>query len=304
MKILYASDTHVHPSHLDKLLKAAEKQSPEAVIIGGDLIPSWRQSIAASIEPHRAWVRDRLIPKVREFRDRSPEIDVLLDLGNDDIMAARALMEERDGLDFHLLHQRIVKLSGNLAVAGYMKVNPTPFLIKDGEKPDCRDMDGLSEPGVLREGLATISGAEMRVCLDPATGTIEDDLKDLSNALESDAWRKYSFLFISHAPPKNSALDVTETGLHVGSLAVRLFIERWSSTGRLIATFHGHIHESPWQSGRAWQLIGSVPCFNVGQRRNPFRALTVNTQDPAQSARLVTVDQSGEIRVWEKDEWT
>jgi Icc-related predicted phosphoesterase len=80
---------------------------------------------------------------------------------------------------------------------------------------------------------------------------------------------------------------------HVGSLAVCRFIERWSATGRLRASFHGHIHESPWMSGRVMESFGATPSFNVGQESQVLHALLLDTDDPAASARQVTVDRSG-----------
>ncbi len=153
MKILYSSDTHVHPGHLDRFLKAAGELGPQLLIVGGDIIPDWKGSIAASIEPHKLWVRDVLLPRLKEFRPPAHETRVLIDLGNDDIAAARPLMEASDGIDLDLLHMRVIKVNENLAVVGYMAVNPTPFLIKDHEKPDCRDHDGLSEGNVSEERL-------------------------------------------------------------------------------------------------------------------------------------------------------
>lgn len=296
MKILYTSDTHVYPGHLNRLLKAAAAIRPGAVIIGGDIIPDWKGSIAQSIEPHKRWVQGKLIPRLQRFHEKFPEIPLLLDVGNDDIAAARPLMEARDGMEFHLLHMRIVKLDDDLAVAGYMKVNPTPFRIKDGEKIDCPDRDGLSDPGVKRIGTVTGSGIEEPYSLEVEKGSIEDDLEELSEILASPPWWGIRFLFVSHAPPRDTALDRTSTGLHVGSLAVRRFIERWGATGRLLASLHGHIHESPHETGKICHEIGSIPCFNVGQEQRDLRALLFDSNAPAGSAKLVLVEPSGEFR--------
>jgi uncharacterized protein len=303
MKVLYTSDTHVHPAHLNRLLTAAMQLRPDAVIIGGDLIPDWKGTIAASIESHRAWVHDKLLPRLHKFRAECPRTPVLLDLGNDDIAAARPLVEARDGEDLYLLHMRLIELDEGLAVVGYMNVNPTPFAIKDREKPDCGDRNGLSDPLVKRLGSRTWSGAELPVELNAADGTIEDDLEELSATMESARWSNRSLIFVSHAPPRDTALDRIGTGANVGSLAVKRFIEKWGSEGRLVASLHGHIHESPWQSGRAWQYVANVPCFNVGQQKNFLRALLMDTANVAESARAVVVEPSGLISVRGKDEW-
>jgi uncharacterized protein len=299
VRILYSGDTHVHPAHLERLLQAAGELCPEVLIIGGDLIPDWKGSIETSIEPHRRWVDGVLLPRLKEFHETFPHVLVLLDLGNDDIAAARPLMEARDGIDFHLLHQRVVEIAENLVVIGYMTVNPTPFAIKDGEKPDCRDHDGLSAQRVVKTGYVTGSGQAMPHHLDPLNGTIEDDLDALSAVLESPALRNFSFIFVCHAPPRDTALDQMATGFHVGSLAVRRFIERWGPTGRLVASLHGHIHEAPWMSKRIWEEVGQIPAFNTGQHSRVFRALLLETDAITQSARLVTVTRAGEIDLTE-----
>lgn len=293
MKMLYTSDTHVYPGHLSRLLKAAAELQPEIMVLGGDLIPDWRRTIRDSIPSHRAWVRNTLLPTVRRFRESFPQVRIFLDLGNDDLAAAAPLLEARDGIDFKLLHMRVAAIGPGLALVGYMAVNPTPFGIKDREKPDGRNWTGLDVPGVLRTGMITRSGQEVPITLDSAAGSIEADLEVLSSLLSEPPWESHDFLLVSHAPPWDSALDLTSMKSHVGSPAVRRFIEVWGASGRLRASFHGHIHESPMMSGRVMHRIGAVPCFNAGQERELLRALLLDTDDPARSARLVTVDRSG-----------
>jgi Icc-related predicted phosphoesterase len=291
--MLFTSDTHVYPGHLTRTLKAAAAIRPELLVLGGDLIPDWRRTIRDSIPSHRAWVREKLLPAVQRFRRSFPEIRIFLDLGNDDLAAALPLLEAEDGIDFELLHMKVARIAPHLALVGYMAVNPTPFRIKDREKPDGRDWTGLDVAGVLREGEMTVSGECAPTSLDPAAGTIDDDLEELSGLLQSPEWKSHDFLFVSHCPPRDTALDLTSMHSHVGSLAIRRFIERWSATGRLRAAFHGHIHESPRMSGQVMQPFGSIPSFNVGQESQLLRALLLDTENPADSARLVTVESTG-----------
>lgn len=303
MKLLYTSDTHVYPAHLDRLLKTARQLRPDAVIIGGDLIPDWRGSIADSIAPHRLWVQNKLLPKLHNFHQTCPQIRLLLDFGNDDIAAARSLLLEADGRWFDLLHLRVVQIAPELAVAGYVIVNPTPFRLKDYEKPDTADQPGLLGPGITISGQKTLLGVAEPHTLSLSDGTMEEDLDKLSATLHSPQWRDHRFMLVSHCPPKDTALDRTHSSLNVGSLAVRRFIERWGSTGRLVASFHGHIHESPRTSGRAWQYLAGVACFNVGQHSKTLRALLLDTENVPASARLVQVDSSGTVKVAAEGEW-
>jgi len=89
--------------------------------------------------------------------------------------------------------------------------------------------------------------------------TIENDLLRISERIDK------PFIFISHSPPYDTALDVIYNGLHVGSKSIRRFIEEWSKRELLLASFHGHIHESPNRSGSIHTKIGNVLCINPGQ---------------------------------------
>ena len=89
--------------------------------------------------------------------------------------------------------------------------------------------------------------------------TIERDLAQLSETI------KKPFVFVSHSPPYHTALDVIYNETHVGSVAIAEFIREWAKKGKLIASFHGHIHESPTRSGSVSTEIEGVSCFNPGQ---------------------------------------
>ncbi|NLI81220.1 MAG: hypothetical protein GX443_05970 [Deltaproteobacteria bacterium] len=304
MKILYSSDTHVHPAHFQKLLTAAHSLKPAAIIVGGDINPDWKRGgIAHSIEPHRSWIRDRLLPAVADFRRTHPETQILLDLGNDDIAAARELLIPHDGKELHLLHRRVVPVGEEFAVAGYMTVNPTPFAIKDWEKPDCHERPGLKDAGVSRTGYCTRSGAPAPVELDFSSGTMEEDLEALARSIAENVPLHRKLVFVSHAPPRDTALDLTQHGLHVGSLAVRRFLESRGKECRIAVSLHGHIHESPWQSGSVWEAVAGIPCFNVGQTNRHLRALFFSSEDPLESARLIVVEPSGEVGVRDRGVW-
>ena len=62
-------------------------------------------------------------------------------------------------------------------------------------------------------------------------------------------------LLVSHNPPKNTKCDIVGAGLHVGSEAVRAFIEKYQPPLCLC----GHIHEA-----RATDSIGATRVINPG----------------------------------------
>ena len=67
-------------------------------------------------------------------------------------------------------------------------------------------------------------------------------------------------VYVIHAPPFNTKLDMITTGAHVGSKSIRKFIEKEQP----LLALHGHIHESPQMSGSWHDKIGKTTCINVG----------------------------------------
>lgn len=61
-----------------------------------------------------------------------------------------------------------------------------------------------------------------------------------------------------HNPPKDTELDVLQNGVHVGSQAIRDFINQNSP----LYSFSAHIHE---HEGKI-QRIGETTCFGVGKK--------------------------------------
>jgi Icc-related predicted phosphoesterase len=69
-------------------------------------------------------------------------------------------------------------------------------------------------------------------------------------------------IFLFHAPPYKTNLDKIgssiESDSHVGSIAIRKFIEQKQP----YLTLHGHIHESTRITGKWKDKIGRTICFN------------------------------------------
>jgi Icc-related predicted phosphoesterase len=292
MKVLYSSDIHTHPLHLERLLHAAGELSADTVVIGGDVIPVRAKNFAAGIEAQREWVRTVLLPRLAAFHGEHPQSMVYFDFGNDDFLAARALLELRNGEDFTLVHDQVVPLANGWLLVGYMCVPPTPFRIKDWEKADCLDRTGFDPANQLR-GSRTDTGVERPYELSLSQGTIQEDLRRLGALLAKAEWQEAPFMLVSHSPPLGTNLDRIHGGGHVGSLAIRRFIEQWGSSGRLRVSLHGHIHESPQTSGRIHDELAGVPCFNVGQESSRLRTLFFDSADILGSARLIIAGGAG-----------
>ena len=68
----------------------------------------------------------------------------------------------------------------------------------------------------------------------------EDEMKQIlkETFMKSDVGEK--FILVSHAPPSNTMVDLSRSGIHVGSLAVREFVDAKKPSLVLC----GHIHEA------------------------------------------------------------
>ncbi len=270
MKILYTSDIHANHTHLSSMLLVAEGEDVDGIIIGGDIVPHNLPN-SFGTEPLKAqakYLEAVFITALRKFKQKC-DVEVYLDLGNDDFICNRTILEKHDGTLLNLLHFRKTRLSDDVDVIGYMNVPPTPFTRKDLEKPDSKAQPHAPGNNIVLNGYTSTSGVLEKTVLNLGSDdTIENDLARLSEIIDR------PFIFVSHSPPYNTPLDVLYNMIHAGSVGIRDFIQRWAMKGKLIASFHGHIHESPARSGSIVTEIGGTLCVNPGQgtgEGSPFR---------------------------------
>jgi len=225
-------------------LKKAEDEKCNAVVIGGDLCPKGGSTTEERAESQKSFLEKFMIPLFKNFKLKN-KTEFYVIMGNDDFRANLQVLEkaEKDKI-LKSIHNKSVKLDKKLNIAGYSFVNPTPFRLKDWEKPDFENDGGPAQlfPGEIRS-------------VEKENGTVEGDLeklKKLSNPKKT--------IYVIHAPPFNTKLDIIATGAHVGSKSIRKFIEKEQP----FLTLHGHIHESPQMSGSWKDRIGSTMCINVG----------------------------------------
>jgi Icc-related predicted phosphoesterase len=261
VKIIFATDIHASHPHFSTLLRTAEKAQVEGMIIGGDIIPHYLPNVSrlGRLKSAMRYLEEDFIPALLDFRKRTG-VKIFLDLGNDDFIFCRKVLEPYDGDLYHLIHFKKHKLTDDIDILGYMIVPPTPFRIKDWEKPDSIENPHAKGNMIATEGYISVHGILEDTVLDlTSDDTIEKDLSHLSKLIDR------PFLFVSHSPPYQTPLDIIHNGCHVGSISIKRFIEKWSTQGLLIASFHGHIHESPLRSGAIGTRIGNALCVNPGQ---------------------------------------
>lgn len=193
---------------------------------------------------------------------------IFLILGNDDPQWQEEQFQTESAQKiWHYAHGQKFALN-SFSVYGYACVPPTPFLLKDWERYDISRYvpAGSVSP---EEGRRSLPVDESRV----KWGTIQRDLDSLVGDERLD---KAVFLF--HTPPYDTPLDRAALDgrhcehvaldLHVGSIAVRRFIEERQP----LLTLHGHVHESTHLTGE-WKIrMGRTVCIN-GAHDGPELAL-------------------------------
>ncbi len=272
MKIIYASDIHTSRDHLNSLLGQAN--DADAIIIGGDIVPKecfaskFRQGGPdAALRAQKEYLKKDFIPILKKYMEEGNNLQrkkIYLDLGNDDFWAIREILKPYSGELFYLLHGNKFQLTPDVDILGYMCVPPTPFGMKDLEKPDTEEEPATSAQVSTYGMFSSGNKVKMKYLDMHGNDTIEADMEKLSKKIDK------PFIFVSHCPPYGTALDCLYDGQSVGSRAIRAFIEKWAADGRLLGSFHGHIHESPMVSGQTWIKIGDAVCVNPGQRELDF----------------------------------
>lgn len=247
----FTSDLHGQGAFYEQLLAIAAAHRPQVVIIGGDLCP--HRTGVEGLRFQRVFLQGFLVEFARRLLEATPRTELLLIMGNDDWRANHDCLDEHDGSLWHAIHGRVVTVHG-IPVAGLSWVPITPFGIKDWERWE----DGQDERPPRLEGFVSRGDGLEPHAFDPAhrSPTIADALEELARAT-----RAGETLFILHSPPRDTHCDVIGGRLHVGSRAVRSFIERHQPP----LVLSGHIHESPRMTSSYRDTIGRTVVVNPGQ---------------------------------------
>jgi len=290
MRLVYTADLHGDIESYRALLELAVTTGARAAIVGGDLLPH-AIKLQNAIESQREFITTRLRRLLIEFRGQHRLVAMYLLAGNDDWAAAITALADLEQEELaYPLHKRVYQLHANdeppLWLAGYACVPVTPFSIKDYERSDDPSTRSTGSGQVSSEpsrpippfsfGMAYASWNGSIESIDAATlssrPSIADDLDKL--ALQSDPRRT---IYVCHTPPADTALDQMPRGRHVGSWALRRFIERRQPP----LTLHGHIHEAPDESGRYAIQLGDTWSINPGHSARRFQAVALDTGDLA-----------------------
>jgi Icc-related predicted phosphoesterase len=248
---LFTSDLHGQTALYEQVVELAAVRRPRAILIGGDLCP--HASGADGIQRQRLFLEGFLVEFARRLREADGGIELLLLMGNDDWAANGDVLERHDGDLWRPIHARAARVDG-VSVAGLSYVPITPFGIKDWERWD----DGGVETPARLDGFVSHGGRLAPHAFDAGrrSPTIADALGELA-ALAPPA----ETVFVLHSPPRDTRCDMVGARTHVGSRAIRAFVERHQPP----LVLSGHIHESPRVSASFRDSIGRTVTVNPGQ---------------------------------------
>lgn len=271
----FVSDLHGKKNRYENLFAEIEKDHPDLVLFGGDLLPP------RNITFFEDYFAPLCLDLKEKLKDSYPRM--LIILGNDDARCTEAkIMELQNEHIWEYINFKETQYK-NYNFYGYCFVPPTPFQLKDWEK---YDVSRFADPGCVHpnEGIYTVDIQEDVLLY----STIQDDLKllvkdsDLSNSI-----------FLFHSPPYNSFLDRAALDnvkfehvpldVHVGSIAIQRFIEEKQP----LITLHGHIHESSRITGEWKQKFGRTWSFSAAYEGNTLSIIKFDPNNPEKAVRIL-----------------
>ena len=280
MKCIFVSDLHGNINRFRKLFEIIEHEKPDGVFIGGDILPN-QFLIKGDIKKFLEEEFFNPIKKVRKTIDKGIRFFVIM--GNDDPKVFEKLFINADKkkiIDY--IHFKTVEFN-DFFVTGYSFVPPTPFQLKDWER---YDVSRFVDVGVIspEEGQRTTKVSKDITCY----STISQDLEKLSKNSQLE-----KTIFIFHSPPYNSNLDKADlegkmvdyapVDVHVGSIAIKRFIEKKQP----FLTLHGHVHETVRLTGEWKERRGKTFSFSAAHDGDELAVIRFDTNDLEKASREI-----------------
>lgn len=258
MRLLYFTDVHGNAEAYRRGLEVAMGERA-SILLGGGLLPL----------PYSTSV-----PDIRTFtgffgrwleRARGGGVEVYLTFGSDDLaLVLPEFQKFQDQKLCHVLNNSVMPFKEGFWLAGYPFVPITSDEYKDFEKPDTGEtLSFRKSRALLSDGGEVREGTLLEVLARP---TIEEDLYRMSQKSSPE-----HTIYVMHAPPAGTSLDVASDGSHVGSRAIRRFIQTYQPP----LTLHGYCHDSPARTRKVQDQIGKTVCFNPGASLQRFRGIFI-----------------------------
>lgn len=279
-----ASDLHGRTDRYAKLFGLIQAEHPEAVFLGGDLLPSGlchrRSPAGPAGEDFLEGVIARGFERLRDsLGARYPRVFVIL--GNDDPRIEEAACRDLGARGLWTYAHGRHGAFGDYDVFGYSCIPPSPFTLKDWER---YDVSRFVDPGCVppSEGVLTVPvrGHELEY------GTIREDLDRMTEGYPLDR-----AILLLHCPPYQTALDraaldgksfdYAPLDVHIGSIAIRRLIQ----SRQPLLTLHGHVHESARITGRWSDRIGRTHLFSAAHDGPELAVVRFDPAHPDAAAR-------------------
>lgn len=285
IKCFFVSDIHGKIDRYEKLFNEIEKELPDIVFLGGDLLPSIAAFNELSDIQSPNFVNEYLVKKFLALKadigNDYPEVYLIM--GNDDPRSEEiSFLEAENRGIWTYVHNRKVNYK-KYQIYGYACIPPSPFLLKDWERYDVsRFVDVGCVPPT--EGFRTYLVSEH----EKKYSTIKNDLEKLTTE------KDYSnSIFLFHSPPYQTNLDRAAldgqmidhapVDVHVGSIAIKRFIEEKQP----FITLHGHIHESSSITGSWKQKIGRTHLFSAAFNKPELAIIKFDLENLSEAFRIL-----------------
>ena len=282
-RCFFVSDLHGSLERYEKLFDAIRKERPDAVLIGGDLLPSGLVLDTAVEGIPADFVSGYLAKRFDALKAvlGSDYPRVLVILGNDDPRFEEAAVRAAAASGaWEYIHDRRAEL-GEHRVYGYSFVPPTPFRLKDWER---YDVSRYVDPGCVspEDGgrSVPVSDSEARYStikgdLDSLVG--DDDLEGATLLFHSPPYRT----LLDRAALDGKMIDYVPLDVHVGSIAIRRLIEDRQPR----VTLHGHIHESARLTGAWTDRIGDTVLLSAAHDGPELALVRFSIERPEEATR-------------------
>jgi Icc-related predicted phosphoesterase len=282
----FVSDLHGSKHRYSTLFSLIEREKPNVIFLGGDLLPSAMFAFTSGNKKSENFISETLIESFSNLKKKmsSEYPEIFLILGNDDGKADENifLKAEKDGL-WNYVHGKKVEFHG-FNIYGYSYIPPSPFLLKDWER---YDVSRFVDPGCLppEEGSFSVAVDLKKIVYQ----TIKNDLDELVG----DAKNMSKSIFLFHSPPYQTHLDraaldgktfdYVPLDVNIGSIAIKRFIEK----NQPLLTLHGHVHESTSITGYWCQNIGKTMAMNAAHNGTELSLIRFNLDDLKNAKREI-----------------
>jgi Icc-related predicted phosphoesterase len=283
LNCFFVTDLHGKPDRYEKLFKKITAEQPDAIFIGGDLLPSPFTALTALDIAHEDFINGFLVKEFNKIKNDlgSAYPDIFVILGNDDgRMEEAAMLDAASQGVWQYCHNRRIRWK-EFSLYGYSYIPPTPFRLKDWER---FDVSRYVDPGCIppEDGAHSVPVPEYQL----KYATIAEDLEKL---VGNDDLEKAIFLF--HSPPykckldraalDGKTIDYAPLDVHIGSIAIQRFIENKQP----LLTLHGHVHESTRLTGFWQDRFNRTISFNAAHDGPELAIIRFNPDCPEKASR-------------------